>query len=67
MYEQHKEKLVVIGFPSNDFGEQEKGNDNEIEQFCKINYGVTFPLAKKSTVVKEKNQNKIFEWLSNEE
>ena len=65
LYEQHKEQLVIIGFPSNDFGEQEKGDDNEIEQFCKINYGVTFPLAKKSTVVKNENQNKIFEWLSN--
>jgi glutathione peroxidase len=65
LYEQHKKQLVIIGFPSNDFGEQEKGNDNEIEQFCKINYGITFPLAKKSTVIKNENQNKIFKWLSN--
>jgi glutathione peroxidase len=65
LYEQHKKQLVIIGFPSNDFGEQEKGNDNEIEQFCKINYGITFPLVKKSTVIKDENQNKIFKWLSN--
>ncbi len=66
LYEQYKEKLVIIGFPSNDFGEQEKGSDNEIAQFCKINYGVTFLLAKKSTVIKNEHQNKIFNWLSDE-
>ncbi len=66
LYEQYKEKLVIIGFPANDFGEQEKGNDNEIAQFCKINYGVTFLLAKKSTVIKNEHQNKIFNWLSDE-
>jgi glutathione peroxidase len=66
LYQQHKDKLVVIGFPSNDFGEQEKGSDNEIVQFCKINYGVTFPIAKKTTVKKSEHQNNIFSWLSDE-
>jgi glutathione peroxidase len=63
LYEQYRDKLVVIGFPSNDFKEQEKGTDEEIAAFCKINYGVTFPLAKKSSVVKENDQNPVFEWL----
>jgi glutathione peroxidase len=64
LYSKYKDQLVVIGFPANDFKEQEKGNDQEIAKFCKLNYGVTFPLAKKSSVVKGVDQNKIFEWLS---
>lgn len=63
LYEQNKDKLLVIGFPANDFKEQEKGNDEEIAQFCKINFGVTFPLAKKSSV-KGENKNEVFKWLS---
>ena len=63
--EKYKDKLVVIGFPANDFKEQEKGTDNEIAAFCKLNFGVTFPLMKKSVVKKGANQNKIFEWLTN--
>jgi glutathione peroxidase len=64
MYETNKDKLVVIGFPANDFKEQEKGNDNDIAAFCKINYGVTFPLAAKSSVVRGEQQNEVFKWLS---
>jgi glutathione peroxidase len=66
LFEQHSDTIEVIAFPSNNFKEQEKGNDEEIAQFCKMNYGVTFPLAKKSVVVKANDQNKIFEWLTNE-
>ncbi|MEP7236675.1 MAG: glutathione peroxidase [Ferruginibacter sp.] len=62
--EQYKDKLVVIGFPANDFKEQEKGTDDEIASFCKLNFGVSFPLMKKSTVIKGANQNKIFDWLT---
>src|SRR6476620_6861664 len=51
LYTRLPEKLIVIGFPANDFKQQEKGTDEEIATFCKINYGVTFPLAKKSIVV----------------
>ena len=66
LYKEYKDKLVVIGFPANDFGEQEKGDDEKIAQFCKANFGVTFPLAKKSTVIKSPDQNNIFKWLSDE-
>ncbi len=62
--EQFKDKLIVIGFPANDFKEQEKGDDNDIAEFCRLNFGVTFPLMKKSSVVKGSEQNKIFNWLS---
>ncbi len=64
LYEKFKNKLVILGFPANDFKEQEKGSDEEIAQFCKINFGVTFPLMKKSTVIKDPAQNEIFKWLS---
>ena len=65
LYERYKNKLVIIGFPANDFHEQEKGSDEEIAQFCKKNYGVTFPLAKKSIVIKGPEQDMVFAWLSN--
>jgi glutathione peroxidase len=64
LYGKFKNELVVIGFPANDFKDQEKGSDQEIAQFCKLNYGVSFPLAKKSSVIKGPEQNKVFEWLS---
>lgn len=64
LYEQFKDKLQIIAFPANDFKEQEKGSDEEIAEFCRINYGVTFPLAKKSTVIRAGQQNEIFKWLS---
>ena len=64
LQEKYKDHLVVLGFPANDFKEQEKGSDEEIAAFCKINFGVTFPLMKKSTVRKGAHQNNIFKWLS---
>jgi glutathione peroxidase len=64
LYEANRDKLVIIGFPANDFKEQEKGTDEDIAHFCKINYGVTFPLAKKSSVIPGHDQNPVFQWLS---
>jgi glutathione peroxidase len=58
------DKLVVIGFPANDFKEQEKGSDEEIARFCKNNYAVSFPLMKKSSVKKGPAQNEVFKWLT---
>jgi glutathione peroxidase len=65
LFEAHNRELVIIGFPANDFKEQEKGTDEDIARFCKDNYGVTFPLAAKSSVIKSSHQNVIFNWLSN--
>jgi glutathione peroxidase len=59
----YNDRLVIIGFPANNFGGQEPGTNEEIEQFCKMNYGVSFLLAQKSDV-KGKNQNEIFKWLT---
>jgi len=64
LQEAHINDLAVVGFPANDFKEQEKGTDEEIAGFCKKNYGVSFPLAQKSVVVKSASQNPIFQWLS---
>jgi glutathione peroxidase len=64
LHMQYKDKLVVLGFPANDFKEQEKKKDDEIASFCKLNYGVSFRLMKKSQVIKGTGQNEVFEWLS---
>ena len=64
LHQQYKDSLVILGFPANDFKEQEKKKDNEIASFCKINYGVTFQLMKKSHVIKSTEQNEVFKWLS---
>jgi glutathione peroxidase len=54
--------LVVLGFPSNDFGEQEPGSDKEIADFCRLTYGVQFPMAAKS-VVKGSQANAFYKRL----
>src|SRR5262245_54095156 len=50
LYETYKDKLVIVGFPANNFGAQEPGTNAEIGEFCKKNYGVTFPMAEKVSV-----------------
>jgi glutathione peroxidase len=53
LYRRYKDKgLVVVGFPSNDFGAQEPGSNQEIASFCEVNYGVSFPMFAKSAVAK---------------
>lgn len=50
LYEKYKDKLVIVGFPANNFGGQEPGSNEEIKEFCTKNYGVTFPMASKVSV-----------------
>ncbi len=64
LQQQYKEQLVVIGFPANDFKEQEKSDNQNIAAFCKKNYGVSFPLMEKSIVIKKNHQNLVHKWLS---
>jgi glutathione peroxidase len=64
LYQQHKDSIFILGFPSNDFGNQEKGNNESIASFCKINYGVSFPIAIKGVVIKNKEQQNIYKWLT---
>jgi glutathione peroxidase len=52
LYRRYRDKgFVVLGFPANDFGGQEPGANQEIAQFCRLNYGVTFPMFAKTSVV----------------
>ena len=63
LYQKYKDQgLVVIGFPCDQFGHQEPGSNEEIEEFCRVNHGVTFPLMAKSDVNGE-NANEVFKWL----
>lgn len=50
LYQAYKDKLVIVGFPANNFGGQEPGSNHEIATFCQKNYGVTFPMAAKVSV-----------------
>jgi glutathione peroxidase len=64
LYRTYKDKgLVVLGFPSGDFGGQEFASDGEIQEFCKLNFGVSFPMFSKSSV-KGDNANPLFKTLS---
>jgi glutathione peroxidase len=63
VYSQYKDKLVIIGFPCNQFGGQEPGSNEEIVEFCQKNYGVNFPLADKVDV-KGSAQSPIYQWLT---
>jgi glutathione peroxidase len=66
IYKKYKDEgLVVIGFPSNNFGRQEPGTDEEIQSFCKLNYGVTFPVLKKIEV-NGSAADPVYNYLKNE-
>jgi glutathione peroxidase len=64
LYKKYEGKLVIIGFPANNFFSQEPGSNENIEAFCKKNYGVTFPMAAKISV-KGKDMAAIYKWLCN--
>jgi glutathione peroxidase len=64
LYTKYKTKdFVIIGFPANDFMSQEPGSDQEIQQFCKLNYGVSFPMMSKISV-KGKDMAPIYQFLT---
>lgn len=63
LYQQYKEKLVIVGFPANNFRSQEPGSNEEIKAFCEKNYGVTFPMAAKISV-KGEDMAPIYQWLT---
>lgn len=65
LYEEYSDQLVIVGFPANNFGGQEPGTNDEIATFCKMNYGVTFPMAAKVSV-KGNDIHPLFEYLVNE-
>ena len=63
LYKKFGDKLVVVGFPANNFGGQEPGSNIEIKAFCEKNYGVTFPMAAKVSV-KGEDMAPIYKWLT---
>lgn len=64
LYEQYKDQgLVVLGFPCNQFKEQEPGSEADIEEFCRLNYGVTFPMFAKVDVLGE-GAHPLFKYLT---
>jgi glutathione peroxidase len=64
LYKQYKDKnFVIIGFPANNFLSQEPGSNEEIAEFCELNYGVTFPMMSKISV-KGNDQDPIYKWLT---
>jgi glutathione peroxidase len=66
LHQNFKDKLAVIGLPCNDFGEQEPGTEKEIEQFCEVNFGVTFPLTEKVKILGS-NPHPLYEYLMKKE
>ncbi len=63
LYQKYKDKLVIVGFPANNFMSQEPGSNKEIAEFCEKNYGVTFPMAAKVSV-KGDDMAPIYQWLT---
>jgi glutathione peroxidase len=63
LYQMHKERLMIIGSPCNQFGSQEPGTAEDIEAFCKVNFGVTFLMTEKVDVSGSK-QHPLYTWLT---
>ncbi len=63
LYEKYKDHLVVVGFPADNFGHQEPGSNEQIREFCKKNYEVTFPMAAKVSV-KGDDIAPVYRWLT---
>ena len=66
LYKLYKSKLVIVGFPANNFGGQEPGSNSDISNFCQKNYGVTFIMASKVSV-KGSNIDPLFNWLTTQD
>ena len=62
LHEQFGEKITILGFPANNFGEQEPGTNIQIAEFCEKNYGVSFQMFEKISV-KGSNQHELYQWL----
>ncbi|EAY24402.1 glutathione peroxidase [Microscilla marina] len=65
LHEKHGDKLVVLGFPANNFGAQEPGSNEQIAKFCQKNYGVSFQMFTKISV-KGSDQHPLYQWLQKE-
>ena len=63
LHDTYKDQLVVVGVPCNQFGKQEPGTSNDIQEFCQVNYGVSFPITEKIDV-KGSQQHPLYAWLT---
>ena len=63
LHRKYNDKITILAFPSNNFGFQEPGSNDQIEEFCETNYGIEFQLFEKSDV-RGKNSNDVYKWLS---
>lgn len=66
LYETYKDKLIILGFPANNFGGQEPGTNEEIKQFCTSKYSVTFPMFEKISVLGD-DMAPIYKWLTSKD
>ena len=66
LYETYKDKLVILGFPANNFGGQEPGTNEEIKEFCKSKYSVTFPMFEKISVLGD-DMAPLYKWLTSKD
>ena len=66
LYKTYQDRLVVIGVPCNQFGKQEPGNNQVIQEFCELNYGVSFLITEKVDV-KGSHQHPLYTWLTTRE
>lgn len=66
LYDTYKDKLVVLGFPANNFGAQEPGSNEEIKQFCTTKFNVTFPMFEKISVLGD-DMAPIYKWLTSKD
>jgi glutathione peroxidase len=66
IWDKYKDRgFVVLGVPSNDFGKQEPGNKDEIQEFCEVNFGINFPLTEKNSV-SGKDAHPFYKWAKQE-
>ena len=65
LYDNYGDKIIILGFPSNDFLFQEPLGEDQIKTFCSTRYGVTFPMFSKIVVKNKKTQAPLYSWLSN--
>ncbi len=66
LHRKYNDKITILAFPSNNFGFQEPGSNDQIEEFCDSNFGIEFQLFEKSDV-RGKNSNDVYKWLSSVE
>ena len=66
LYQAYKDKLIILGFPANNFGGQEPGTNEEIKEFCKSKYNVTYPMFEKISVLGD-DMAPIYKWLTSKD